>query len=207
MGMPVALDGYVFAALPGALALAALATGHRRLAVVPAGASAFCIWFFRNPERETPAGPVCVSPADGRVVAVRDLGEGWSRISIFLSLFDVHVNRAPIGGTITSIRYQPGRFFVASKDAASAENEQNVITVAGNGTTVVFRQIAGLAARRIVCWKRAADVVAPGERVGLIRFGSRVDVELGPEWEIETAMGQRVRAGTTVIGRRQVAVA
>ena len=126
-----------------------------------------------------------------------------TRISIFLNIFDVHVNRTPIGGTITDITYKKGRFLVASREIASAENEQNIFTVrADDGTTVIFSQIAGLIARRIVCFKKVGDRVQAGERVGLIKFGSRVDVILGPEWSIEVKPGMRVVAGTSILAQR-----
>jgi phosphatidylserine decarboxylase len=198
----IARDGFVIAAVPALAALLAGVRGRRVLALLPAGLAGFVLWFFRDPDRAPPEGPICVAPADGRVVAVRDLGAGTSCVSIYLSLLDVHVNRSPVAGTVQSIRYQPGRFLVASKDAASTENEQNVVTVAGADTTVALRQIAGIAARRIVCWKRAGDRVHLGERVGLIRFGSRVEVEVGPEWQVVVQAGARVRAGESVVARR-----
>ncbi len=167
--------------------------------------AAFCLYFFRDPERQAPEGPVAVSPADGKVVAVQPEGAGSNRISIFLNVFDVHVNRVPIGGRITDVRYQTGSFLVASKEEASHSNEQNTITVEGkvdgSTTRVVFKQIAGLIARRIVCYKHPGDQVALGERVGLIKFGSRVDVFLGPEWDVAVRVGERVAAGSSVIAR------
>jgi phosphatidylserine decarboxylase len=164
---------------------------------------AFCAWFFRDPERPIPAGPVALSPADGRVVCVVKEGDRNTRISIFLNIFDVHVNRSPISGVITDITYQKGRFEVASREIASAENEQNIVTIqAEDGTKVVYKQIAGLIARRIVCTKRVGDFVQAGERVGLIKFGSRVDVIFGPEWRIEVSPGARVSAGSSVLARR-----
>ncbi|MBZ5596425.1 MAG: phosphatidylserine decarboxylase [Acidobacteriia bacterium] len=162
----------------------------------------FCLYFFRDPERRIPPGPVAVSPADGKVVAVRPEGASEQRVSIFLNIFDVHVNRAPIGGTITGIQYRKGRFLVASKELASLANEQNTLVVEGNGTRVVFKQIAGLIARRIVCTKKPGDKVTAGERVGLIKFGSRVDVVFGPEWDILVREGMRVAAGSSVLARR-----
>lgn len=164
--------------------------------------AAFCLYFFRDPERAIPAGPVAVSPADGKVVAVKREAPTEMRISIFLNIFDVHVNRAPIAGTIAEVRYNKGKFHVASREESSTQNEQNVVTVRGEGTCVVFRQIAGLIARRIVFTKRPGDLVAKGERVGLIKFGSRVDVLFGPEWEIAVEPGVRVWAGSSVIARR-----
>jgi phosphatidylserine decarboxylase len=163
--------------------------------------SAFCLYFFRDPDREIPAGPVAVSPADGKVVAIRPDGNA-TRISIFLNIFDVHVNRAPIGGDITEIRYQPGKFLVASREEASAQNEQNTVTVRDAQSTVVFKQIAGLIARRIVFYKKPGDHISTGERVGLIKFGSRVDVHLGPEWAVAVQPGQRVKAGASILATR-----
>ncbi len=162
--------------------------------------AAFCLYFFRDPERTIPPGPVAVAPADGRVVAVAP-EQGRARVSIFLSIFDVHVNRSPIAGRVADVRYEPGRFLVASREEASAHNEQNIVTVQGEGTRVVFKQIAGLVARRIVFNKQVGDRVEKGERVGLIRFGSRVDVLLGPEWVVLVRRGQRVKAGSSVIAR------
>jgi phosphatidylserine decarboxylase len=164
--------------------------------------AAFCLYFFRDPDRVIPPGPVAVSPADGKVVAVRPEGEKLQRISIFLNIFDVHVNRSPIAGTITKVEYRPGKFLVASREDASTQNEMNVITVEGEDTTVVFKQIAGLVARRVVCDKKPGDIVAKGDRIGLIKFGSRTDVLLGPEWEITVREGQRVAGGSSILARR-----
>jgi phosphatidylserine decarboxylase len=162
----------------------------------------FCLYFFRDPERGIPPGPVAVSPADGKVVAVKAESPSVTRVSIFLNIFDVHVNRTPISGKITDIRYHKGQFLVASKEEASSQNEQNTVTVEGDGTRVRFKQIAGLIARRIVFNKKLGDTVTAGERVGLIKFGSRVDVEFGPEWEIVVKAGMHVSAGSSVIARR-----
>jgi phosphatidylserine decarboxylase len=164
---------------------------------------AFCAWFFRDPERALPVGPVALSPADGRVMSVIAEADRQTRISIFLNIFDVHVNRSPITGVIADVTYQRGKFLVASRGIASAENEQNIITIrADDGTVVVIKQIAGLIARRIVCTKKVGDAVQAGERVGLIKFGSRVDVIFGPEWRVEVSAGSRVSAGSSVLARR-----
>jgi phosphatidylserine decarboxylase len=167
--------------------------------------AAFCLNFFRDPDREGPAGPVAVSPADGKVVAVVPAPGGANRISIFLNIFDVHVNRSPIAGKVTCIHYKKGDFLVASKEAASEANEQNILTVeglvGGRPTQVTFKQIAGLIARRIICYKQQGDIVETGERIGLIKFGSRVDVLFGPEWEVTVRPGERVEAGSSVIAR------
>ncbi len=164
--------------------------------------AAFCAWFFRDPERPIPVGSVAVSPADGKVVAVVK-ENGRTRISIFLNIFNVHVNRSPVSGVITEFVYQKGKFLVASQEAASSENEQTIITIRSqDGTLVVFKQIAGLIARRIIFSKKPGDIVQTGERIGLIKFGSRVDVILGPEWAIEVSPGARVSAGSSILARR-----
>jgi phosphatidylserine decarboxylase len=163
--------------------------------------AAFCLYFFRDPERPIPQGRHAVSPADGKVVAVR-AENGGTRVSIFLNVFDVHVNRTPIAGVIKEVVYSPGRFLVASREEASTANEQNTVTVEGDGTTVVFKQIAGLVARRIIFYKRPGDRVSLGERVGLIQFGSRVDVHFGPEWTVIVREGQRVSAASSILARR-----
>jgi phosphatidylserine decarboxylase len=166
-------------------------------------AASFCLYFFRDPERQIPDGDVAVAPADGKVLSVIPVGGELTRISIFMSVFDVHVNRAPIGGRIVHVSYHPGRFRVASREPAAQENEQNRVVIEGQGSRVAFRQVAGLIARRIVFFKRLGDEVAKGERVGLIKFGSRVDVFLGPEWEIQVRAGDRVKAGASVLARRR----
>lgn len=199
----IVLDGIYYAlALSAAGALVAWLTGPWFGAPLWLVAL-FCLYFFRDPERPIPAGNVAVSPADGKVVAVKAENSALHRISIFLNIFDVHVNRAPIAGSIDKIQYQQGAFHVASREECSLQNEQNVVTVRGENTTVVFKQIAGLIARRIVFNKKPGDHVAAGERVGLIKFGSRVDVLLGPEWEIVVQPGMRVSAGSSVIARRR----
>lgn len=164
---------------------------------------AFCAWFFRDPERPIPAGPVAVSPADGKVVAIVHERDGRRRISIFLNIFDVHVNRSPVAGVITDFEYRKGKFLVASLEDASQQNEQSIATVrCADGSIVVFKQIAGLIARRIVFSKKVGDKVQTGERIGLIKFGSRMDVILGPEWHIEATEGMRVSAGSSILARR-----
>lgn len=165
----------------------------------------FCLFFFRDPDREIPAGRVCVSPADGRVVHLSELPPDRVRISIFLSIFDVHVNRMPVSGRVRSVRYSRGGFRMAHREQASVANEQNslVIEEQEGGSTVEVRQIAGLIARRIVCRKREGDLVAKGERFGLIKFGSRVDILLGPEWEVTVGPGDRVAGGRSILAHRK----
>lgn len=195
-------DGIYYALGLGAAGLLTAWLTSPQLAALLWLVALFCLYFFRDPERAIPAGSVAVSPADGKVVAVQPESESARRISIFLNIFDVHVNRAPIGGVIRNVEYRRGRFHVASREEASAGNEQNVITIQGEGTCVIFKQIAGLIARRIVFTKKAGDRVAAGERIGLIKFGSRVDVVLGPEWEIVVRPGMRVAAGSSILARR-----
>jgi phosphatidylserine decarboxylase len=162
----------------------------------------FCLWFFRDPNRVIAEGPVAVSPADGKVVSITKDADGRTRLGIFLNVFDVHVNRTPIAGKITRRTYKPGKFLVASNDAAGTENEQNTFVVEGEGTTIEFSQIAGLIARRIVWYKDTGDTVERGERVGLIKFGSRVDVLFNADWKLSVTLGERVSAGSSIIAKR-----
>jgi phosphatidylserine decarboxylase len=198
----VVLDGILYAAGLLAAGLAAMWLAGPVYAVPLWLLAGFCLYFFRDPDRIIPEGPVAVSPADGKVVAVKPEGAG-NRISIFLNVFDVHVNRTPVGGKIAKVQYQEGRFLVANKEQCSSQNEQNVVTVQSEGSTVVFKQIAGLIARRIVFTKKPGDAIATGERIGMIKFGSRMDVWLGPEWEIAIQPGVRVAAGSSIIARRR----
>jgi phosphatidylserine decarboxylase len=165
----------------------------------------FCLNFFRDPDREVPPGPYAVSPADGKIMAVKADAAGGHRISIFLNVFDVHVNRTPIGGKIACVTYKKGHFVSANKEDASEANEQNVITVdgiiVGQPTRVVFKQIAGLIARRILCYVQPGNVVEAGQRIGLMKFGSRMDVFLGAEWEVLVKTGQRVAGGSDALAR------
>jgi phosphatidylserine decarboxylase len=169
----------------------------------------FFLWFFRDPDRFVPQqiGAV-VSPADGKVTDVSPVvlnGAMRTRISIFLNVFNVHVNRSPITGTITQVHYQRGKYLNAMNQASAEQNEQNVVTVEGDGQQVVFKQIAGLLARRIVFHKQVGDRVERGERVGLIKFGSRVDVLLDPESSLRVKIGDHVRGGATVLAQLPVA--
>jgi len=165
--------------------------------------AAFFLWFFRDPDRVIPgeAGAL-VSPADGKVTDIAPAsanGASRLRISIFLNVFDVHVNRSPIGGIVREVRYQKGKFINAMNAASAEQNEQNVVTVEGDGQTVVFKQIAGLLARRIVFTKKVGDQVERGERIGLIKFGSRVDVLLDASAALEVKVGDRVKGGSSVL--------
>ena len=197
-------DGYMYG-LSLLVVAAALVwfTGGWAWAAVPALLAAFFLWFFRDPSRSIPAGDgLIVSPGDGVVTeAVRiqtPRGER-QRISIFLSVFDVHVNRAPIAGVLSEVRYQKGKYLNAMNPASAESNEQNVVTVRGEGVEVTFKQIAGLLARRIVFNFREGDRVERGQRVGLIKFGSRVDVVVPAEAELRVKPGDRVRGGASVL--------
>jgi phosphatidylserine decarboxylase len=165
----------------------------------------FVFSFFRNPERVIPveAGAV-VSPGDGRVVVVTDEdceGRPGKRVSIFLAVWNVHVNRSPAAGTITKMEYRPGKFLAAMMERASLENEQNVFTLSTEAGEIVFKQIAGLISRRVVSWKKIGDKVARGERIGLVRFGSRVDLWVPKEAEILVKLGDNVKGGSSVLAR------
>ena len=175
----------------------ALALWSPTAALVPLGLLAFTLYFFRDPERLPPVEPdVVVSPADGRI-----LQAGPARISVFLNLTDVHICRAPVGGLVGSVAHVSGRFLAAFKDEASEQNERTLITVETERGPLAFTLVAGLIARRIVCKVVPGQSVATGERVGLIRFGSRVDVDLPAGARIEVRVGRRVVAGETVIAR------
>ncbi|MCA1641231.1 MAG: phosphatidylserine decarboxylase family protein [Acidobacteria bacterium] len=199
-------DGIPFVFVPAALAIAALALGYWHVALPLVLLAAFMAYFFRNPERQTPDDEsLVVAPADGRVTRVARLdangAESPTVVSIFLSVFDVHVNRAPIAGEITDVSYTRGRFVIATREDASLVNEQNSLTIRGARMTVVCRQIAGVLARRIVCWKSAGDRLSLGERFGLIKFSSRTDLVLPPEVEVSVRVGEKVRGGVSIIGR------
>jgi phosphatidylserine decarboxylase len=196
-------DGY-FYALPLAGAAALLGWLTKPPWAIPVLLLAgFFLWFFRDPERSIPDTPgAVVSPADGKVTDVSPLtveGVRRTRISIFLSVFDVHVNRSPIAGVIRDVRYQKGKFLNAMNAASAEKNEQNVVTVEGGGQIVVFKQIAGLLARRIVFNKRVGDPVDRGERIGLIKFGSRVDVLLEGSARPQVKIGDLVKGGASVL--------
>ena len=177
-------------------------------AVLPLLLAVFCLWFFRDPERAIPDTPgAIVSPGDGKVTGVFPValaGEPRTRISIFLNVFDVHVNRSPIAGIIRDVRYQRGKFLNAMAANSADENEQNIVTVEGENQTVIFKQIAGLIARRIVFNCKIGDRVARGQRVGLIKFGSRVDVVIEAGAQISVKVGDRVKGGESVLAYRSI---
>jgi phosphatidylserine decarboxylase len=162
----------------------------------------FMAFFFRDPKRVPPTDPdVVVSPADGKVTRITSAADSSTVVSIFLSPFDVHINRSPIPGKIVDVLYSPGKFLMATNEKASLVNEQNALTIQGEKITVVCKQIAGILARRIVCWKAEGDSLGLGERFGMIKFSSRTDVLLPASVRVTVKEGDRVRGGTTVIGR------
>lgn len=192
--------------VPGALAALFLLLGFWPVSLVFVLLAAFMAFFFRDPRRQPPLeANVVVAPADGRVTRAAPVETGNADaatvVSIFLSPLDVHINRSPIAGKITNVSYLRGKFLMATNENASLVNEQNALTIEGEQITVVCKQIAGILARRIVCWKRAGDNVGLGERFGLIKFSSRTDLLLPARVEVVVAPGDRVRGGTTIIGR------
>jgi phosphatidylserine decarboxylase len=178
-------------------------------AVIPLLLAGFFMWFFRDPERVIPSDPgLIVAPADGKVTAVAPAtwnGKQYLRISIFLNVFNVHVNRSPMGGIIRSTKYQEGKFLNAMNEACADLNEQNTVTVEGEGHTVVFKQIAGLLARRVVFTKQVGDTVGRGERIGLMKFSSRMDVFLERSAAIQVKTGDHVKGGASVLALLSVA--
>lgn len=198
-------DAYKFAVPPIVVGIVCLLFGWRLPAAVLILLGGFIFYFFRDPERAIPADPAAiVSPADGRVVDIVSEefdSRSGRRISIFLSIWNVHVQRAPVAGQIAEVTYRPGRFYGAYRARASGENEQNVIHIDSPQGILVFKQIAGAIARRVLCWKRKGEMVARGERVGLIRFGSRVDIWLPVEAEITIRRGQMVKGGESILAK------
>lgn len=197
-------DGYIYGLSLVAVAAALdWATGNWAWGVLPLVLAAFFLWFFRDPERAIPAGDgLILSPADGLVTETAriDTPEGpRQRVSIFLSVFDVHVNRSPIGGVLSHVEYHKGQFLNALNPACAEHNEQNTVTVRGDGIEVTFKQIAGLLARRIIFDFREGDTVQAGQRVGLIKFGSRTDVLLPAQAVLRVKVGQRVKGGSSVL--------
>jgi phosphatidylserine decarboxylase len=193
-GMPLLVLGGVFYLLQWNI-----------VAVVAVLLALFVFSFFRDPERAIPTEPgAVVSPGDGRVVVVTEeenAGRPGKRLSIFLAVWNVHVNRSPAAGTITKLEHRPGKFLAAMRERASMENEQNVFTLSTEAGEIVFKQIAGLIARRVVSWKKPGDKVARGERIGLVRFGSRVDLWVPKEAEILVRTGESVKGGSSVLAR------
>lgn len=203
-------EGYKFAAGPIVLGIGALFLGWHVLALqiaafVLLALGTFILYFFRDPERVIPSDTsTIVSPADGRILEVVDEkfdGRDGKRITIFLAVWNVHVNRTPLAGKISRIEYRPGKFQMAMKKTASAENEQNVIFLDTAHGQIVFKQIAGMIARRVVLWKKMGDQVERGERIGIVRFGSRMDVWLPLDAAISVKPGDHVAGGSSILAR------
>ena len=203
--MRIVKESIPYIVVPLLLAAAAAVLGFWYVAALLFLVTLFMAFFFRDPKRTPPSDPdVVVSPADGKVTRIGPANAGTESptvVSIFLSPFDVHINRSPIRGKIVDVLYSPGKFLMATNEKASLVNEQNALTIQGEKITVVCKQIAGILARRIVCWKAAGDSVGLGERFGMIKFSSRTDVLLPANVKVTVKEGQRVRGGITVIGR------
>ena len=206
-GIPVAAEGWPFILPLAAVTVLCFLFGWKHLGYVALALSLFVLFFFRDPERTISEGKgIVVSPADGKVIVIKDIYEpdylrqDVKQISIFLSVFNVHVNRTPIGGTVEMVKYNPGKFLVASVDKASLDNEQTGMVISDGKNKVLVKQIAGLIARRIVCYAKTGDTVKAGERYGLIRFGSRVDLFLPKNTDLMVKVGDRIKGARDVIG-------
>ncbi|HET8579686.1 MAG TPA: phosphatidylserine decarboxylase family protein [Nitrospiraceae bacterium] len=208
VGIPIVREGLPFIAATGGPAVLAGALGWTNPAVILGAMALFTAWFFRNPRRFVPKGAqVIVAPGDGRVMAIeqeyepRFLKEQGIRLSIFLNIFDVHVNRIPCDGRVEEVVYQPGRFLAANRPDATLRNEQNALMIrTASGVRVLCVQVAGVLARRIVCWASPGEKVTRGERFGLIRFGSRMDTFLPLSTILRVAVGDCVKGGETILG-------
>ena len=200
--MRIVKESIPYIVVPLLLGAGAAVLGFWWVAAILLLVTLFMAFFFRDPKRVPPSDPdVVVSPADGKVTRISPAGADSTVISIFLSPLDVHINRSPITGKIVDVLYSPGKFLMATNEKASLVNEQNALTIQGEKITVVCKQIAGILARRIVCWKAEGDSLGLGERFGMIKFSSRTDVLLPANVRVTVKEGDRVRGGTTVIGR------
>lgn len=204
---PIAVEGVPFVIISGVISILLFLPGWLIPGIVSSLLFLFIVWFFRNPERNIPTGKnLIISPADGKIIVInkgeadRVLKKRMVKISIFMNVFNVHVNRIPCKGKIVDILYNPGKFVSANLDKASLENEQNAVVLeTEKGEKIIFIQIAGLIARRIVCRLKKGQVVERGERFGLIRFGSRVDVYLPETADIKVSIGQKVKGGESIL--------
>jgi phosphatidylserine decarboxylase len=204
---PIAIEGIPFVVIAGVISLIFYLAGLIIPALLFSLVTLFIIWFFRNPERNVPTGDnIVISPADGKIIDIKEgdesriLKKRMIKISIFMNLFNVHVNRLPCTGKVVDILYNPGKFVSANLEKASLENEQNAVVLETTaGEKIIFIQIAGLIARRIVCWLKKGDYGVKGQRFGLIRFGSRVDVYLPVGTDVKVSLGQKVKAGESVL--------
>lgn len=204
---PVLYEGLLYIIPLALLSLIVLIIGRPYLSLLPLSFAIFIACFFRNPERKIPDGEgIIVAPADGKVILIKDVVEEERlkdkalMISIFLSLFDVHINRMPCSGEVVDLNHKRGRFLPAFKDRASMENEQVAIFISHNSDKILVKQIAGVIARRVICWAGVGDKFERGQRYGLIRFGSRVDIFLPTRIELMVKTGDKVRGGETILG-------
>ncbi len=206
--IPIAKEGYPFIAFSAFLTLILAILGYDLLTLPALALTTFALYFFRDPERIGPVSDdALISPADGKVILIEKiiddqylLGQVY-KVSIFMNVFNVHVNRAPVNGTVEKILYSPGKFYSADSDRGAMHNEHCAVLLrTPSGHRMAFVQVAGLIARRIVCWLEPGDQVQRGQRFGLIRFGSRVDLYIPTQTQIEVAIGQKVKAGETVLG-------
>jgi len=204
--LKLARESIPFIVIPAVLGVLSLVFGFWYLTIIFALVVAFMAYFFRDPRRVPPQDSnVVVAPADGRVTRIKTLasdnGDSSTFVSIFLSPFDVHINRSPIAGEVVDISYSPGKFLMATNEKASLVNEQNALVIKGERVTVVCKQIAGILARRVVCWTMKGDNLALGQRFGMIKFSSRTDLILPANVSVTITEGSRVTGGVTVIGR------
>lgn len=209
--LKLAPEGYPFISIVAAVTVAAFIFGGAWAAALPLMLTIFTVYFFRDPERKTPCGDnLYLSPADGRVIQIQTVTEEKylksraNEISIFMSPLDVHVNRAPCSGVVESVVYTPGAFISAFKPEASIRNENISMLLRVNSGSILVRQVAGAVARRVVCRVRPGDALKQGERYGIIKFSSRLDVFLPEDTEIKVKIGDSVRAGETIIGQRNI---
>ncbi|MCU0582131.1 MAG: phosphatidylserine decarboxylase family protein [Syntrophales bacterium] len=205
--IPVAKEGWPFFFVLVIFTLLMFVFGWKVIGLISCIFTLFVLSFFRDPERTVPEGQnVVVSPADGKVVVIKNiyepdyLREEVTQVSIFLSVFNVHVNRAPLGGVIETVKYNPGSFHLASVDKASLDNEQIGMVIRGGNRKILVKQIAGFIARRVICYAKPGDVIKKGDRYGLIRFGSRADIFLPKDAEIKVQLGDRVKGARDIIG-------
>ena len=206
--IPIAREGYPFIAFASLVTLVFAVLGYDLVALLALAFTSFIFYFFRDPDRVSPEEEdVLVSPADGKIILVEKVfddkfvKEHVYKLSIFMNVFNVHVNRFPFPGTVTRIQYSPGSFYSANTERAALENEYCALTVAtANHQNLAVVQVAGLIARRIVCWATKGDSLERGQRFGMIRFGSRVDLYLPLQIQLEVKPGQKVKAGETILG-------
>lgn len=204
--IPITVEGWPFILILSVLTFLFFVFGLKIFGFIFCILTMFVCFFFRDPQRPIPEGEnVVVSPADGRVVAIKYIEEpdflqqSVFQISIFLSIFNVHINRAPFGGKVETVKYNPGKFHIAAVDKASAENEQTAMVINSRNRKILVKQIAGLIARRIVCYAKPGDVIKKGERYGIIRFGSRVDIFLPTDSEIKVNLGDKIKGARDII--------